>query len=211
MQTNLRIKSISNADGKTKVTDNITYVNPNLSDANAKLLAMKINALTLNAYDTTERIDTRDLDTDSKTDYEPQFQTSNLDSTTGENVFNRNVPASTNTFTLNLTPFIQTEQGGTLPFRYQGGTEPLIQAEAPVLTIITSNSNFMVEHRNTNYGTNQNPSVSARGLYQMDLNIYGDIVAGDSFTVTTNVNGDATHNPYERTVTYNFVQWSGGE
>ena len=68
MQTNLRIKSISNEDGKSTVTDNITYVNPNLSDANAKLLAMKINALTKNAYDTTERIDTRDLDTDSKTD-----------------------------------------------------------------------------------------------------------------------------------------------
>lgn len=62
MQTNLRIKSTSSFDGKSTVTDTISYVNPNLSDANAKLLAQRINALTKNSYKETDRIDTRNLD-----------------------------------------------------------------------------------------------------------------------------------------------------
>lgn len=60
MPTKTTITINSTNDGK-KVTDNINYVNPNISDANALLLAQKINALTNNTYASTDRTDKRNL------------------------------------------------------------------------------------------------------------------------------------------------------
>lgn len=204
MQTNLRIKSISNADGKSKVTDNITYVNPNLSDANAKLLAMKINALTLNAYDTTERIDTRDLDTDSKIDYSVVIQTAKLNTSTGANEFGTIADDVVN-IDLNVTPFAS---GGNINVRLRG----LNQFINPYYTEITVNSaEGTVENRAITYCTDSYQTSSMRLLWTMDLTLIGTFAAGDSFTVNIKVNEDSTHNPYTRTFTYRFVEWSGGE
>lgn len=44
-----------------KVTNNITYVNPDITDANAIILAQKISSLTTDTYVSTERTDTRTL------------------------------------------------------------------------------------------------------------------------------------------------------
>ncbi len=46
----------TDANGK-KVTNNITYVNPEITDANALILAQKISSLTTNTYESTERTD----------------------------------------------------------------------------------------------------------------------------------------------------------
>lgn len=204
MQTNLRIKSISNADGKTKVTDNITYVNPNLSDANAKLLAMKINDLTLNAYDTTERIDTRDLSTDSKLDYNAVISTTKIDASTGNNGFGAIGNDVTNV-DLNVAPLAS---GGTINLRLRN----LTQFINPYYAEITVNSaEGTVENRLISYCTDTFQTTNMRLLWTMDLTLVGTFAAGDSITVNIKVNEDSTHNPYTRTITYRFVEWSGGE
>lgn len=61
--TKLSIKSRSYADDKKTVTDNINYVNPTISNGTAIELAQHINALTKNSYQSTEKIDTTELDT----------------------------------------------------------------------------------------------------------------------------------------------------
>lgn len=60
-QTNLTI-SATGPDNK-KVSNTISYVNPNLSNATALEFAKKINALTKNSYQSTEKVDRIDLDT----------------------------------------------------------------------------------------------------------------------------------------------------
>lgn len=60
-KTSLSIKSRSYADDKKTVTDNISYVNPNISNATALELAQRLNAFTKNSYQTTNRIDTTEL------------------------------------------------------------------------------------------------------------------------------------------------------
>jgi len=60
-KTSLSIKSRSYADDKKTVTDNISYVNPNISNATALELAQRLNALTKNSYWTANRIDTTEL------------------------------------------------------------------------------------------------------------------------------------------------------
>lgn len=205
MQTNLRIKSISNADGKSTVTDNITYVNPNLSDANAKLLAMKINALTLNAYDTTERIDTRDLDSDSKLDYSTSISTTKLNTSTGTNDFGA-IADDVTSVNLNVTPLAS---GGTINVRLRN----LTQFINPYYTEITVNSaEGTVENRMIGYCTDSFQTTNMRLLWTMDLTLIGTFAAGDSITVKIKVNEDSTHNAWERTLTYNLIEWtSGGE
>lgn len=56
------ISIISKNDQLKKVTDNITYVNPNISNDVALQLAKKVNALTNNTYESTERTDVTELD-----------------------------------------------------------------------------------------------------------------------------------------------------
>lgn len=60
-KTSLSIKSKSYADDTKTVTDNISYVNPNISNATALELAQRLNALTKNSYQTANRIDTTEL------------------------------------------------------------------------------------------------------------------------------------------------------
>ena len=64
MPTKTTLTINSTYDGK-KVTDNINYVNPNISDANALLFAQKINALTNNTYASADRTDKRELNSTS--------------------------------------------------------------------------------------------------------------------------------------------------
>ena len=204
MQTNLRIKSISNADGKSTVTDNITYVNPNLSDANAKLLAMKVNALTLNAYETTERIDTRDLDSDSKADYNAVISTTQMDASTGTNGFGA-IANDASSVDINVAPYAS---GGTINVRLRN----LTQFINPYYAEITVNSaEGTVENRMIGYCTDTFQTTNMRLLWTMDLTLVGTFAAGDSITVNIKVNEDSTHNAWERTLTYRFVEWSGGE
>lgn len=204
MQTNLRIKSISNADGKSTVTDNITYVNPNLSDANAKLLAMKINALTLNAYETTERIDTRDLSTDSKIDYNVDLKTTSMNASTGASEV---VVISTDINSVNLN-VNALPSNNTIVVSLRG----LTPYTAPYYSELTvTSAEGTVINRAANYWTDDTPTTSARRTWTLDLILGGTFVAGDSFSYTIKVNEDSTHNPYTRTLTYRFVEWSGGE
>lgn len=56
------ISIISKNDQLKKVTDNITYVNPNINNDVALQLAQKVNALTNNTYESTERTDVTELD-----------------------------------------------------------------------------------------------------------------------------------------------------
>lgn len=60
--TKLSIKSTNYADDKKTVTDTINYVNPNISNATALELAQRLNALTNNSYQRTEKIQTTELD-----------------------------------------------------------------------------------------------------------------------------------------------------
>lgn len=61
MPTNTSLTINSTQNGK-KVTDKISYVNPNITTQQAVLLAQTINSLTNNAYISTTRQDTTDLD-----------------------------------------------------------------------------------------------------------------------------------------------------
>lgn len=60
--TKLTIKSRSYADDKKTVSNTINYVNPNISNQTALQLAQRINALTLNSYKSTDKIETTELD-----------------------------------------------------------------------------------------------------------------------------------------------------
>lgn len=60
--TKLTIKSTSYADDKKTVSNTINYVNPNLDNSTALELAQRMNALTLNTYKSTDKIETIELD-----------------------------------------------------------------------------------------------------------------------------------------------------
>lgn len=64
--TKLSIKSTSYADEKKTVTDNINYVNPNISNNTAIELAQRLSALTKNSYKSTEKIETTELEADTR-------------------------------------------------------------------------------------------------------------------------------------------------
>lgn len=51
----------TDTDGK-KVRNNITYVNPEISNSNALILAQKISSFTTDTYKSSERVDVTDLD-----------------------------------------------------------------------------------------------------------------------------------------------------
>lgn len=61
MKTDLTINATSATDGK-KVTNKITYVNPNITNNQAITLAQAINDLTTDSYTKTVRTDTTDCD-----------------------------------------------------------------------------------------------------------------------------------------------------
>lgn len=191
MQTNLRIKSISNADGKSTVTDNITYVNPNLSDANAKLLAMKINALTLNAYDTTERIDTRDLDTDSKTDRTLTLKIQNAQTSTS--AANVTLDLSQDTFDIPLS-YIQTSSTSS-------GMSLGVPANETSRLFLSNLTGASLQWNQLNYNTTYT-SFSWRFTYEQIT---------EPFTVsfTLNLPNNNLYNAWEKSITINFV--NGGE
>lgn len=62
MPTNSAISIESLNNDNKKVTNKISYVNPNLSNAKALELAQKIAALTTDSYQKADRIDTTNLD-----------------------------------------------------------------------------------------------------------------------------------------------------
>lgn len=66
--TKLAIKSKSYADDKKTVTNTINYVNPNISNETALTLAQRFNALTKNSYQSTEKIETTEIDNVIKAD-----------------------------------------------------------------------------------------------------------------------------------------------
>lgn len=142
---------------------------------------------------------------DPKIDYPATIQTWNMRQTNGSNSFGT---VTTDNLKLNLNAgTFNTETGSGLPFRLGG----LSEYNVPGITITKSNDNFQVQHRSTNYGGPDHVQQGLRGLW--DINFYvignGNIVAGDYFTVKVNVLGNATHNPYERTITFTFVEWQG--
>lgn len=190
MQTNLRIKSISNADDKTKVIDNITYVNPNLSDANAKLLAMKINALTKNAYDTTERIDTRDLDTDSKTDRTLTLKIQDAQTSTTANV---PLDLSQDTFDIPLS-YIQTSNTST----------------AMTLGVPADDTSklFLSNLTGASLQWNQLTYITSYTGYSWRFN-YEQITEPFTVSFTLALPNNNLYNAWEKSITINFV--SGGE
>ena len=61
MKTDLTINATSATDGK-KVTNKISYVNPNITNNQAITLAQAINSLTTDSYTKTIRTDTTDCD-----------------------------------------------------------------------------------------------------------------------------------------------------
>lgn len=65
MKTDLTINATSATDGK-KVTNKISYVNPNITNQQAITLAQAINNLTTDSYTKTIRTDTTDCDDTSK-------------------------------------------------------------------------------------------------------------------------------------------------
>lgn len=67
--TKLSVKSASYLDDKKTVTNTINYINPNLSDEKALELGQRMNALTLNTYKSTSKIETTELDTSTKYPY----------------------------------------------------------------------------------------------------------------------------------------------
>jgi len=202
--TSLIIETTKEGEKKQK---SIPYINPQATDSELIAFAQGLVDLTTQDYQNTTVVTKRELETESKTDYSVQLQTNRYNPTTGEQPIGY-FGEDTNELNLNITPF-QSTSNPTIYFRLKG----LSQTEAPVLTITTSNSNFGIEHRSTNYGTQLNTQAGMRGLYLMDLNIVNanNIVAGDFFTVKVNVRGDDTYNPYKRTITFRFVEWTGGE
>lgn len=68
MQTNLKITT-KNLDTNKTSTNTIAYVNPNINDETAKNLAQRLAAFSSDSYQLTERIDTRELDNDTRPAY----------------------------------------------------------------------------------------------------------------------------------------------
>lgn len=63
--TSIVINALGGTDGKTKVKNTISYVNPAISDSVALELGQRVSALTTDSYQTTNRVDTIELDTAS--------------------------------------------------------------------------------------------------------------------------------------------------
>ena len=181
----------------------ITDINPQANDAHLKAWSQMVAGLSKDSYVKSDRVDKRNLDTDSKPDYNVTLQTYKVDQN-GVNNFGviaadvTSIQLSTNSFTT----------GGNLLTRLRG----LTPYTAPYYSQITVNSaEGSVVNRQIVYCTDDYITMNMRNAWLIDLTLEGTFVAGDSFTVTFNVLGDDTHNPYERTITFTFVEWTSPE
>lgn len=80
-QTNLTINATD--PNNKKVSNTISYVNPNLNNATALEFAKKINGLTKNSYLSTEKVDKIELDTAILNQRNPIIKVGGIDYTTG--------------------------------------------------------------------------------------------------------------------------------
>lgn len=62
-KVDLKLYSTDAAEGK-KITSTVTYINPNASNSVLKSFAQQLNAFTTNAYESTDRVETVNVDTD---------------------------------------------------------------------------------------------------------------------------------------------------
>ncbi|MBR2775199.1 MAG: hypothetical protein IKD73_09470 [Selenomonadaceae bacterium] len=183
----------------------ITDINPQANDAHLKTWGQMVAGLSKDSYVKSDRVDKRNLDTDSKPDYNVIISTTKIDMSTGNNGFGA-ISNDASTVDINVTPYAS---GGTINLRLRN----LTPYTAPYYTEITVNSaEGTVENRSILYCTDTFQTTNMRLLWTMDLTLIGTFAAGDSITVNIKVNEDSTHNAYTRTLTYNLVEWtSGGE
>lgn len=63
-KVDLKLYSLGTQDGK-KITSTVNYVNPDANNTVLKTFAQQLNSLTTNVYDSTDRVETMNVDTES--------------------------------------------------------------------------------------------------------------------------------------------------
>lgn len=199
--TSLIIETTKEGEKKQK---SIPYVNPQATDSELIAFAQGLVDLTTQTYESTTLIDKRNLDTDSKADYNVDFKTARMNNSTGANEVVV-ISADTASVDLNVNAL---PSNNTIVVSLRG----LTPYTAPYYEELTVNSaEGTVINRSSTYWTDDTPTTSARRTWTMDLILGGSFVAGDSFNYKIKVNGNSTYNAYERTLTCRFVEWTGGE
>ena len=158
-----------------------------------------VAGLSKDSYVKSDRVDKRNLDTDSKIDYSVSIQTHKLNTSSGANEFS-SIANDVSSVDFNASNI------SSISFRLRG----LTPYDAPYFNFTLDSASGSVSYRALMYCTEEYQTSSMRLMWVTDI-VLSNIAVGDSLTVKVNVNGDATHNPYERTMTYNFVEWTAPE
>ena len=134
MKTDLTINATSATDGK-KVTNKISYVNPDITNNQAIMLAQAICSLTTDSYNKTTRTDTSDCDVNTKIPRTLTYcKIAGRETTLDNGVYKVNVPISSLTASTFAVSIKETTLSNTLT-----GYSHMTELEAPVNYSLISN------------------------------------------------------------------------
>lgn len=197
MSTNVKlsIKSSNYYDDKKTVTDTINYVNPNLDNSKALELAQRLNALTLNSYRSTNKIETTELDS-----IIPKgARTLNIVYITkGGQGLQLDTSNPTITFT-NQTAYIvnnQTIINLRITTPYDG--------TAPVIQNLQNTASTTWQLSSIQYGFQGSGSTLLRNLW--NITIISDEFTADTVTFTIHFDETATTAAYDLPITVIFTE-----
>lgn len=193
MPTKTTISIISKNAQLKKVTDNINYVNPNISDAVALQLAQKINALTDNTYENTERTDKRDLE-----DLIPRTFT-----TIRYGFGNSATIDMPNDFIINCktTDWVQTDGRFPCQFRFKTNTNAFI---VPRFTELYSSIGIELYQNSAQYyypDANWSPDMWIINFNTEPL----ETMQPQIITATLNFPAQGNYDEWEQTITFNVT------
>jgi len=197
-KTDLTITSTDNVTGK-KVTDKISYVNPNITNSQAVTLAQAVNALTKNTYTSTTRTDQTDCDTPKATRaitinalHWGNTQNANVTTSIGDsnNLTVKITPDATKTLTLNTRIIGAPNTNDFVPY----WTDLSVSSDTDGLTVVHPVTTFY----GGDYGT-----ASLQNVWSIDLQLSQTQTA--IVTGTINIPETREYAAYSRTLTFNVV------
>lgn len=193
MQTNLKITS-KNMDTDKTVTNTVSYVNPNLDDTKAKELAQRLANFSTDSYVKTDRIDTKNLDTETK--YQRALTV--LQYQSGNNTFT-NVPEG-NTINITKSQIYASSAGATFALRFR-------TQEQEVFPVVEMASSIETTIKRTTE-TFTNPDVSWSNANTWLITTIADGVTAQDIqpqTISATITLPATDNYEEFSFTVNWV------
>lgn len=201
MKTDLTINSTSATDGK-KVTNKISYVNPNLTNREAITLAQAISSLTTDSYTKTTRTDTTDCDTTTSRPITSIKYRRKADVSASSSSW-YDVPADGNiTFAENLI-------GGK---SLQILIDTIVDGQAPTVYDVTDDSQTPVDLNNYQFGGPIGDTVlKKKWFFTFNNGMYAqDQTAITPRTVSFKIKFNGTHqyDAWEKTFTFTIT---GGE